>query len=143
MPGIDVSPLDLAKTICIFNDYNDGQVPAGEFAPENLLKLAREVVRLSAPQEPVAWRWRNKGGEWWYLDTRPVPEQGYVGKNAEIEPLYGTPYASGTVNVRRGFLSDFLKAINWHNGHGTPSFDRVQAISLSGEAEQILKETAP
>lgn len=53
LKNIEVSPLDLAKTICIFNDYNAGQVPAGEFAPENLLKLAREVVRLSIASADV------------------------------------------------------------------------------------------
>ncbi len=41
--------------------------------------------------EPVAWRWRNPSGDWWYLDREPKRGEGYIGPNAEIEPLYRHP----------------------------------------------------
>jgi hypothetical protein len=44
-----------------------------------------------------------------------------------------------TVTVPRRFLQDFLKALNFHGGHGTPSFDRAHAEGMKQEAEELLR----
>lgn len=48
-----------------------------------------------------------------------------------------------SVAVPRRFLLDFIAAVNWHQGHGTPSIDRAWALTLFGEADQLLKNAAP
>lgn len=45
---------------------------------------------------------------------------------------------SDSISIPRRFLTDFLASLNFHNGHGTPSFDRIQAVALSAEAKALL-----
>lgn len=115
--SIDVSPLDLAKTICIFNDYNAGQVPAGEFAPENFLKLAREVVRLSlasagvtpSDDEVAAYRDLFRAELAKRMDTKhpsasPSTEAHTIALTAFLKKR-GTSYATTRAEkYRRGFI---------------------------------------
>lgn len=97
--------------------------------------------------EPVAWRWRlGPGDEWTYRDGNIVPND-LIDQGWQCEPLWPDPplarSENANVSVPRRFLVDFLNALDFHNGHGTPHFDRVQAIALSGEANALLKNAAP
>lgn len=44
------------------------------------------------------------------------------------------------VSVPRRFIEEFIKAVDFHNGHGTPSIDRMWAHLLVPEAEALLTE---
>lgn len=58
----------------------------------------------------------------------------------------GTPRPEGLrlgeTIVPTRFLTDFLKALDFHGGHGTPSFDRVQAELMVREAKSLLLSTS-
>lgn len=64
-----------------------------------------------------------------------------AGHGDVVLPVYFARSAtaeSGCIPVPIRFLADFIKAIDFHNGHGTPSFDRVQAHALHAEAVSRL-----
>lgn len=56
----------------------------------NTLRAKIEAVEK---QEPVAWRWELKAGQYTYIDK---PE--HAGKNARIVPLYALPGAQSQLN---------------------------------------------
>lgn len=58
--------------------------------------LLRAVPEEGVPEQaPVAWRWRNPGGQWRYREEAPAqPPAAPLEKDAEIEPLYGHPWRS-------------------------------------------------
>lgn len=51
-------------------------------------------ARGTTEQEPIAWRWRNKGGQWWYREDAPAnPPAVPLESDAVIEPLYPLPWS--------------------------------------------------
>lgn len=67
----------------------------------------------------------------WHRDVQAALDEVLVAASSE------RPLGTGA-NGLRWFLETFLKALNMHNGHGTPSLQRAEAYALEAEAKLML-----
>lgn len=60
------------------------------------------------------------------------------GRILDASAASSTPSLGNGANGLRWFLETFLKALDVHNGHGTPSLARAEAYALEAEAKLML-----